>query len=87
MANSDKGVLSYRNLHRALANILERNNIDHGSIHSLRHTFATRLFRNGVEVKVISELLGHSDINITYDIYTHVIAEQKRKAVDILDNL
>lgn len=87
MANSDKGVLSYRNLHRALANILERNNIDHGSIHSLRHTFATRLFRNGVDVKVISELLGHSDINITYDIYTHVIAEQKRKAVDILDNL
>ena len=87
MANSDKGVLSYRNLHRALANILENNKIDHGSIHSLRHTFATRLFKNGVDVKVISELLGHSDISITYDIYTHVIAEQKKKAVDILDNL
>lgn len=87
MANSDKGVLSYRNLHRALTNILEHNHINHGSIHSLRHTFATRLFRNGVDVKVISEILGHSDINITYDIYTHVIAEQKKKAVDILDNL
>ena len=87
MANSDKGVLSYRNLHRAFANILEDNKIDHGSIHSLRHTFATRLFKSGVDIKVISELLGHSDISITYDIYTHVIAEQKKKAVDILDNL
>jgi len=87
MANSDKGVVTYRNLHRALSNILEDNNIDHGSIHSLRHTFATRLFKNGVDVKVISELLGHSDISITYDIYTHVIDEQKKKAIDILDNL
>lgn len=87
MANSDTGVITYRNLHRALANILEDNNIDHGSIHSLRHTFATRLFKNGIDVKVISELLGHSDISITYDIYTHVIDEQKKKAIDILDNL
>lgn len=86
MANSDKGVITYRNLHRALSNILKDNNIDHGSIHSLRHTFATRLFKNGVDVKVISELLGHSDISITYDIYTHVIDEQKKKAINILDN-
>ena len=87
MANSDKGVITYRNLFRILDNILTKNNIDHGSIHSLRHTFATRLFKNNVDVKVISELLGHSDISITYDIYTHVINEQKQKAVDILDNL
>lgn len=87
MANSDKSVVSYRNLHRALANILENNQINHGSIHTLRHTFATRLFRSGVDIKVISELLGHSDVSITYDIYTHVIQEQKKKAVDILDKL
>lgn len=87
MANSDTNVVSYRNLHRVMSNILERNKIKHGSLHTLRHTFATRLFKNGVDIKVISELLGHSDINITYDIYTHVIQEQKKKAVDVLDNL
>ena len=53
----------------------------------MRHTFATRLFKNGVDIKVISELLGHSDISITYDIYAHVINEQKKKAVEILDEL
>lgn len=87
LANSDSGVVSYRNLFRALENILEDNHINHGSLHTLRHTFATRLFKNGVDIKVISELLGHSDISITYDIYTHVIQEQKKKAVDVLDSL
>ena len=87
MANSDNSVITYRNLFRVLSNILEANNITHGSLHTLRHTFATRLFRNGVDIKVISELLGHSDINITYDIYTHIVNEQKKKAVDILDSL
>lgn len=87
MANSDKGVITYRNLFRVLSNILEANNIIHGSLHTLRHTFATKLFKNGVDIKVISELLGHSDISITYNIYTHVIKEQKKKAVDVLNNL
>ena len=87
MANSDNNVITYRNLFRVLSNILKDNNINHGSLHTLRHTFATNLFKNGVDIKVISELLGHSDINITYNIYTHVIKEQKKKAVDVLDNI
>lgn len=87
MANSDNNVITYRNLFRVLSNILKDNNINHGSLHTLRHTFATNLFKNGVDIKVISELLGHSDINITYNIYTHVIKEQKKKAVEVLDCL
>ena len=70
-----------------LSNILKDNNINHGSLHTLRHTFSTNLFKNGVDIKVISELLGHSDISITYNIYTHVIKEQKKKAVEVLDCL
>ena len=65
---------------------LNDNNINHGSLHTLRHTFATKLFKNGIDIKVISELLGHSDISITYNIRTHVIKEQKKKAVDVLDS-
>lgn len=87
MANSDTGLITYRNLLRVLENILDSNGINHGSLHTLRHTFATRLFKKGVDIKVISELLGHSDISITYDIYTHVISEQKQKAVNVLDDL
>lgn len=50
-------------------------------LHSLRHTFASRLFAAGEDVKTVSELLGHSDITITYNTYIHLINEQKRKAV------
>lgn len=50
-------------------------------VHSLRHTFASRLFAAGEDVKTVSELLGHSDITITYNTYIHIINEQKRRAV------
>lgn len=49
--------------------------------HALRHTFASRLFAAGEDVKTVSELLGHSDITITYNTYIHLINDQKRKAV------
>lgn len=87
MANSDNNVVSYRNLHRAFSKILEKSNINHGTVHSLRHTFATKLFHNGIDTKIISDLLGHSDVSITYNIYTHVIKEQKMKAVKVLDDI
>ena len=87
MANGDNSVIPYKNLQKALKHILEKNNINFGSLHALRHTFATRLFKRGVEVKVVSELLGHSSVKITYDIYIHVIKEQKIEAINILNDL
>lgn len=50
-------------------------------LHSLRHTFASRLFENGEDVKTVSEILGHSDITITYNTYIHLIADQKKAAI------
>lgn len=41
--------------------------------HTIRHTFATRCFENGIEPKVAQKLLGHSSISITLNIYTHVM--------------
>jgi integrase len=87
MANSNKGVVSYRNLFRVLDNVLKDKGIDHGSLHTLRHTFATRLLKAGEDIKTVSELLGHSDVSITYNIYIHVAKEQKKKAVDKLNEL
>jgi len=56
-------------------------------VHALRHTFATLLLSNGVEIKTVSELLGHADVTITYNTYIHVIKEQKAKALDALPEL
>ena len=55
------------------------------SCHSLRHTFTTRLCENGVNVKVIQDVLGHSDFKTTMDIYTDVTKELKQKEFSALE--
>lgn len=55
-------------------------------VHALRHTFASMLFKKGVDVKTVSEILGHKDTSITYNIYIHIIDDQKKKAVAQLND-
>ncbi len=52
------------------------------SLHCLRHTFATRCFESGVSVKTVQALLGHSSIETTMDIYTHVTQELAFKEIN-----
>ncbi len=54
-----------------------------GTLHDLRHTFASHLAMQGVPIPVIKELLGHSDISTTM-IYAHLSPEIHKKAVDKL---
>ncbi len=56
---------------------LKRLDIKHYSFHALRHTFATRCIENGFDVKSLSELLGHADVNITLNRYVHPSMETK----------
>lgn len=76
-----------RNLRRAYERVLKNNNIPYKKFHSLRHTFATRLFENDVPLKTVQMLLGHSNINITANIYTHVMPPEKFKAIDKINSI
>lgn len=63
---------------------LKRNGIKHIRFHALRHTFATRCIEAGGDCKTVSELLGHSTVNLTLNLYVHPQMEQKRICIDKL---
>lgn len=76
-----------RTIEKYFDNILKYLNLKHLKFHTLRHTFATRLREQKVDIKTISELLGHSDWKITQSIYVHASIEYKRTSVNNLSNL
>lgn len=57
---------------------------EHITFHGLRHTFATRAVEQGVDIKTLSVLLGHSDVSFTLSRYYHVSEKQKRKAMNLI---
>ena len=57
------------------------------SFHGLRHTHATLLIFNGENIKVVSERLGHSNIGITLNTYTHVMNDMKNNTATLLNDL
>jgi len=74
-----------RNAERSFARIAKKAGITGASIHSVRHTYATRLFEKGVAAKTVSELLGHKNVSHTLDVYTHVLPDVKSDAVENLN--
>lgn len=60
--------------------ILERAEIERRRFHDLRHSTATVLMGEGVPARVVMELLGHSQISLTMNTYSHVLPEMQREA-------
>lgn len=56
------------------------------SVHTLRHTFCTRLCETETNIKVIQEIMGHASISITMDIYNEATLEQKKMSFEIIEN-
>ena len=73
-------------LSSAIRDIRKSANVT-ASMHEWRHNQATMLLLKGVPVKVVSERLGHSNINITQDVYAHVLPQMQKVAADILDDI
>lgn len=74
-----------RNAERSFVRLAKMAGITGANVHSLRHTYATRLFEKGVPAKTVSELLGHANVAHTLNVYTHVLPDTKSKAVQKLD--
>lgn len=65
---------------------LEKINAPHYNFHILRHTFATNCIDNGMDIKSLSEILGHSDVQITLNRYVHPSMDTKRKYLNALSD-
>lgn len=76
--------LEPRSYERLFEKLLCECKIDNKNFHTLRHTFATNAIRAGVDIKTLSELLGHSSVKLTLDLYVHSDITEKRKAIEKL---
>ena len=73
-------------VNRALKKILTNNDIPPISAHGLRHSNASLMINNGIDVKAVSEHLGHCNIAITGDIYSHIFEEYKTRIAQCLED-
>jgi integrase len=77
--------LDDRNVRKSFAAVLAAAKLPHMRIHDLRHTCATLLLAQGVHPRVVMELLGHSQIALTLDTYTHVLPSVRKEAAQQMD--
>lgn len=77
--------LNQSNLRKDFISLLNKSMIPKIKFHGLRHTYATRLFEEGVPIKTVQVLMGHSNINTTMNIYTHVTSNMKIDAAKKLN--
>jgi site-specific recombinase XerD len=74
-----------RNLNRHYEGLRDKAKLRRVRFHDLRHSCASLLFELGVPLRMVMEILGHSQISTTSDIYTHVMPAQYREVADTLD--
>ncbi len=67
--------------------ILIKAGVSDRKFHAIRHTFATRALELNVDIKTISDILGHSNVSITMNIYAHSLMDQKKIAIDRFNNM
>ena len=83
ISNGEKSI-SIRSYQRSFNLILRNLNLPHRGFHSLRHTFATRALECGMDVKTLSEILGHKTPTVTLNRYVHSLMEHKKEMMNRL---
>ena len=87
VVSSNGRPVSVRSYQRSFELLLRKLNIPHKGFHSLRHTFATRALECGMDVKTLSEILGHKNPTVTLNRYAHSLMEHKADMMNRLGKL
>ncbi len=85
--SNGKNPISIRSYQRTFERLLIKLNIQHKGFHSLRHTFATRALECGMDVKTLSEILGHKSSTVTLKRYAHSLMEHKKDMMNKVGTL
>ena len=70
-----------------LPKVLKKARLPHIRFHDLRHSYANLLLKAGIHPKIVSERLGHANIGITLDTYSHVLPGLQERAAERLDEM
>lgn len=84
LTGSSESFIEPRSMNIYFKRILQQCGIPETNYHTLRHTFATRCIELNFDAKTLSEILGHSNVNITLNRYVHISLDQKRKSMEML---
>ncbi len=84
LLTGDRNYIEPRLYRKHYEKFLREHNIEQIRFHGLRHTFATRCIESGADYKIVSELLGHSSVNLTLNLYVHPHMEDKRRCVELI---
>jgi integrase len=84
VASSHDAFVSPRTFDYRYHKLLRAAGVQSINYHALRHTFATRCIESGMDVKTLSELLGHTDASVTLNTYVHSSIERKRTQLELL---
>ena len=79
--------LEPRTIRKALEDVCINANLPKIKFHALRHTYASRLIEAGVNIKVISNMLGHASTTVTEKVYLHVLEELKEDTNNLINNI
>jgi integrase len=78
---------TYTDLYKKILKQCELDNNSNVTFHTLRHTFATRALEAGMDIKVLSVILGHADVSTTLNRYAHVLEDHKKESMNKLNGL
>ena len=87
MPNTRYNIISAANTRKRWQRVCAILGIEYQGVHALRHTWATRAFEEGIDVKTVSAMLGHKNVITTMNIYQDVLPDYREKAVKKLDAL
>lgn len=83
----DGSLFTANSLSNHFRKALREAGLPHVRFHDLRHSYATMMLQNNISPKIVCDILGHSSVDVTLDVYSHVVTEMQRPAANVIDGL